>query len=66
MFTADNSEFNQGDRNILNAALGRLMADVDGDDDHMAQVEKSYSDLLNNAYVDGCTEDDLVRSVLAR
>ena len=42
MFTADNSEFNQGDRNILNAALGRLMADVDGDDDMAATRNRVY------------------------
>ena len=63
MFTSDNSEFDADARTELNKALRSLMADVDPDSRNAEQAEQSYSDLLNNAWYDGITADELVAAV---
>ena len=62
MFTMDNTDgFSQADLDELNEALETLLADVD--EDTRDQAEKSYSDLLNNAWCDGMTASELVAAV---
>jgi hypothetical protein len=61
MFTTDNSTFDTAARRELNAALELLLADVS--DRNREQAEKSYSDLLNNAWFEGATTAELVAAV---
>ena len=63
MFTSDNSTFDAEARAELNKALAVLMMDVEDVSDNRDQAEKSYSDLLNNAWHDGITADELVAAV---
>lgn len=63
MFTADNSDFDAAARTELNKALAILMMDVEDVSDTREQAEKSYSDLLNNAWHDDITADELVAAV---
>lgn len=64
MFTSDNSEFDADARTELNKALTILMSGIDDDNsDNRAQAEQSYSDMLNNAWHDGITADELVAAV---
>lgn len=59
MFTAENSTFDAADRETLNAALTELLKGCD--EEQRAELEKSLSDRLNNAWYAGITVDELVR-----
>jgi len=60
MFTRDNCTFSDDARRELNIALTTLLADIDTDDPLRWQAEKSFSDRLNNAWLDGITADELI------
>jgi hypothetical protein len=61
MFTTDNSTFDAAARRELNDALEILLADVA--ERYRDQAEKSYSDLLNNAWHEDITSAELVAAV---
>lgn len=64
MFKPDNCEFDAAARHALNGALALLMADRGDVDEHTeAQLEKSYSDALNNAWTEGATMGELFNRV---
>jgi hypothetical protein len=63
MFTTDNTEgFSHRELAVINQALAILMSHAEGAE-NADQLEKSYSDLLNNAWHEGTTADALVRAV---
>ena len=64
MFTSENSDFPAADRAELNSALEVLLSEVH--DDIYGQALKSYSDLLNNAWHDGITSEQLLADVMKR
>lgn len=60
MWTTENTEgFTQADLDEINAARERLAARYDGVD------EKNLDDLVNNAWNDGMTADEIVAAVSA-
>lgn len=65
MFTKENSTFAAADRAELNKALTTLLGNISADASEMEkeQAEGSYSDILNNAWFEDATADELVAAV---
>ena len=66
MFTPDNSLFRGNDLHIVNEAVARLLAervDEDTSEEDEAQITKSVDDAVNNAWVEGCTSNEIVAMV---
>jgi hypothetical protein len=61
MFTSENSTFDAAARDELNKALEMLLADVS--ERNAEQASGSYSDMLNNAWFEGASADELVAAV---
>lgn len=62
-FTADNCEFSDAERAVLNAAYDRLIPTWRTEDEQGAQ---SLGDALNNAWYDGADSIGLVNAVEER
>lgn len=58
MFTADNITFDAADRANLNEALRQLLIGFEGE--QRTELERSFSDRLNNAWFPGATVAELV------
>lgn len=65
MFTADNSTFNQTERVVLNSALKMLLIG-EPEGETRDQIERSYSDALNNEWRPGVLSIELVDAVKQR
>ena len=66
MFTPDNSLFRGNDLHIVNEAVARLLGeriDEDTSEEDEAQITKSVDDAVNNAWVEGCTSNEIVEMV---
>lgn len=60
-YTEDNTEgFTQAGLDTLNEAYNQIIAMIGHEDE---QIASSVGDLLNNAWIEGITADELVRKV---